>query len=249
MSGQSTAAQRPVGHAPGELARLQAFVNTLDIKEATEELSSPETLTNWLHAAGLLDPPGPGAPTTDGAPTSWLGTYCRWNGSSGPAMTSTIPDSATTAHLETALELREALRGVLRSHVAPLPGDGAPGDGAPRDGAPGDGAPGDGADPLAGLRRISAGLPTRLEVTADGRIGLAAAGSGVPAALARILLIAADSATLGTWSRLKVCSADDCQWAFYDRSPTRSGCWCTMRLCGSRAKSRAYRRRAATPAR
>jgi predicted RNA-binding Zn ribbon-like protein len=106
---------------------------------------------------------------------------------------------------------------------------------------------GDGADPLAGLRRISAGLPTRLEVTADGRIGLAAGGAGVPAALARILLIAADSATLGTWSRLKVCSADDCQWAFYDRSPTRSGCWCTMRLCGSRAKSRAYRRRTAAP--
>ncbi|MGA8461029.1 MAG: CGNR zinc finger domain-containing protein, partial [Streptosporangiaceae bacterium] len=62
--------------------------------------------------------------------------------------------------------------------------------------------------------------------------------------LARILLIAGEAATTGTWSRLKVCSAADCQWAFYDRSPTRTGCWCSMRVCGSRAKSRAYRRRA-----
>ncbi|HEX9030508.1 MAG TPA: CGNR zinc finger domain-containing protein [Streptosporangiaceae bacterium] len=41
-------------------------------------------------------------------------------------------------------------------------------------------------------------------------------------------------------------SADDCHWAFYDRSPTSSGCWCSMAVCGSRAKSRAYRRRAAS---
>ena len=60
----------------------------------------------------------------------------------------------------------------------------------------------------------------------------------------RILLIAGEAATTGTWDRLKVCSAADCQWAFYDRSPTRTGCWCSMRVCGSRAKSRAYRRRA-----
>ncbi|HEX9031302.1 MAG TPA: CGNR zinc finger domain-containing protein [Streptosporangiaceae bacterium] len=37
-----------------------------------------------------------------------------------------------------------------------------------------------------------------------------------------------------------------CHWAFYDRSPTSSGCWCSMAVCGSRAKSRAYRRRAAS---
>jgi predicted RNA-binding Zn ribbon-like protein len=54
----------------------------------------------------------------------------------------------------------------------------------------------------------------------------------------------AEAATARTWPRLKVCSADDCQWAFYDRSPTRSGCWCSMQICGSRAKSRAYRNRA-----
>jgi predicted RNA-binding Zn ribbon-like protein len=62
------------------------------------------------------------------------------------------------------------------------------------------------------------------------------------------LLIAAEAATLGTWTRLKACSADDCQWAFYDRSPARTGCWCRMQICGARSKSRAYRRRAAAQA-
>ena len=102
-------------------------------------------------------------------------------------------------------------------------------------------------DSASQLRRLAAGQPTRLEVGPDGQVAAAAAGSGVQAGLTRLLLIAAEAATTGTWQRLKVCSADDCQWAFYDRSPTRSGCWCSMQICGSRAKSRAYRQRYATP--
>jgi len=35
----------------------------------------------------------------------------------------------------------------------------------------------------------------------------------------------------------------DCQWAFYDRSKNRSGRWCSMRTCGNRTKTRAYRTR------
>jgi predicted RNA-binding Zn ribbon-like protein len=84
-----------------------------------------------------------------------------------------------------------------------------------------------------------------IQADVDGQVLVVPAGSGIKAALTRLLLIAAEAATVGTWSRLKVCSADDCQWAFYDRSPTRSGCWCSMQICGSRAKSRAYRSRAA----
>jgi predicted RNA-binding Zn ribbon-like protein len=219
MPGQS-AAEQHIGQAPGDLATLQAFVNTLDIEQGTEELGSPQALAIWLHATGLLDPPGATSYAEAGPPAAALA------------------NAGAPADLETALELREALRGVLRSHIAQpaTPAAAAP-------------APAAGPDQLASLRQIAAAVPTRLEVTADGRIGLAAAGSGVPAALARILLIAADSATLGTWPRLKVCSADDCQWAFYDRSPTRSGCWCSMRVCGARAKSRAYRARASRSAR
>jgi predicted RNA-binding Zn ribbon-like protein len=133
----------------------------------------------------------------------------------------------TAADLRRAVALREALRAVLRSHVPAAPGAVAGGGGAGRE-----------------LPVIAAALRTRLEVSDDGRVAVAPAGSGAAAALARILLIVAEAGSNGTWSRLKACSAADCQWAFYDRSPTRSGRWCSMRVCGSRSKSRAYRGRA-----
>jgi len=47
----------------------------------------------------------------------------------------------------------------------------------------------------------------------------------------------------GTWERLKVCLADDCQWAYYDRSRNRSSVWCDMQVCGNRQKVRAFRAR------
>jgi predicted RNA-binding Zn ribbon-like protein len=47
----------------------------------------------------------------------------------------------------------------------------------------------------------------------------------------------------GTWIRLKACRGDDCGWAFYDHSRNQAGSWCTMSICGSRAKARDYRRR------
>jgi predicted RNA-binding Zn ribbon-like protein len=181
--------------APGELEQVRAFVNTRDIEEGTEELTSPAALGAWLDAQGLAS-----------------------GGQISPG------------DLAMAIELREALRSVLRGHAGHQ----------------------DASEPEAAtLDRIAAGLPVRLHVTADGSVGLTAgeaAGAG-PAGLARLLLIAGRAATLGTWERLKVCGADDCQWAFYDRSPTRSGSWCSMRICGSRAKSRAYRQRAAATAR
>jgi predicted RNA-binding Zn ribbon-like protein len=46
-----------------------------------------------------------------------------------------------------------------------------------------------------------------------------------------------------TWNRLKACRLDNCQWAFYDTSKNRSRTWCSMKVCGNRAKARAYRER------
>ncbi len=123
-----------------------------------------------------------------------------------------------------AVALREALREVLQAHVTHHPPP---------------------AGPLGDLRAVAAGLPTRLDVGGDGVPRPVPVGDGPSAGFAALLLIAAEAAIAGTWPRLKVCSADDCRWAFYDRSPTRSGCWCSMAGCGSRAKSRAYRQRAA----
>ena len=40
--------------APGELELVRVFVNTLEIDEGVDELSSPAALTEWLRARGLL---------------------------------------------------------------------------------------------------------------------------------------------------------------------------------------------------
>ncbi len=150
-----------------------------------------------------------------------------WLASSGLIQAPGQVTRVTPAELKQAVALRQCLRGILRSHVPAA---------AERAGDHGEGA--------RELRQLAAALPVRLEVGDDGRIAPVPAGSGTSAALARLLLIAARSDAVGTWPRLKACGAEDCQWAFYDRSPTQNGCWCTMQLCGARAKSRAYRRRA-----
>jgi predicted RNA-binding Zn ribbon-like protein len=71
---------------------------------------------------------------------------------------------------------------------------------------------------------------------------LAPAGRGVVQALARVAIAAHDCVTEGIWDRLKVCSADDCAWAYYDHSKNRSRNWCEYG-CGNKIKTRAYRER------
>ena len=41
--------------ATGALGLVQAFVNTADLEPGTEQLSSPNTLKDWLVAKGLMD--------------------------------------------------------------------------------------------------------------------------------------------------------------------------------------------------
>lgn len=85
---------------------------------------------------------------------------------------------------------------------------------------------------------------SRLEVRfEDGRAVLEPTGTGVDLALARIGAIVREAMLAGTWERLKACPADDCQWAFYDRSRNRSRTWCNMELCGNRSKVRTFRER------
>ena len=45
----------------------------------------------------------------------------------------------------------------------------------------------------------------------------------------------------GSMGRVKLCGADDCRWAFYDRSKNGSRTWCSMGVCGNRQKARTYR--------
>jgi predicted RNA-binding Zn ribbon-like protein len=82
----------------------------------------------------------------------------------------------------------------------------------------------------------------KMYVERDGLPALRPEGAGADAVIAMILGIAYDAIAQGTWPRLKACRKHSCRWAFYDESKNGSGAWCSMRVCGNRAK--AERRRA-----
>lgn len=120
------------------------------------------------------------------------------------------------------VEFREGLRGLLLSHG----GGRAQGD-------------------AEALNEMAEDALLRVRFDGDGAPGLLSAGSGeaVGGVTARLLVAAVGAASEGTWRRLKACRNEGCLWVFYDGSKNRSGSWCTMDVCGSRAKMRAYRRR------
>jgi predicted RNA-binding Zn ribbon-like protein len=160
--------------APGDLALIEALVNTLDIESGTDALDTEDGRTRF----GL------------------------------------------TAHeVPHARELRESLRAALLAHA---------GHPAHRETTP--------------LGELLARAPLLVTVdTQDGSARLAPADeeplpSRVASAIARSLVA-------GTWTRLKACEAPTCHWAYYDRSPAGRGRWCSMAVCGARAKMRTYRAR------
>ncbi len=67
--------------------------------------------------------------------------------------------------------------------------------------------------------------------------------AGVDAFIESILAFVAAAEIDGSWDRMKACANHGCRWLFYDHSRNRSRTWCTMDLCGSQAKMRAYRSR------
>jgi len=126
-----------------------------------------------------------------------------------------------TADVERAMELREALReALLTNNDEPLP-----------------------ATTVNRLNEALAGVSLGVRVNDDCTIDLEPAGAGLEPALARIAGIIREATLTGEWARLKVCPADDCLWAFYDRSRNRSRTWCRMEDCGNRAKVKAFRER------
>ncbi len=131
------------------------------------------------------------------------------------------------ADVERAIELREALRAVLLAHNAGPP------------------APAVVCETLDGAARRAR---VRLHFGAGAAATLAPEARGVDAALGRLLAIVHGAIAQGTWTRLKACREHTCEWAFYDHTKNRSGAWCTMRVCGNRAKARAFRERHAATA-
>jgi predicted RNA-binding Zn ribbon-like protein len=96
------------------------------------------------------------------------------------------------------------------------------------------------------LRKVASGEDCTirqfpLTLTVDGReprLGGSDALEEVMGAVARL-------AIRGELERVKICPADDCLWAFYDESRNGSRQWCSMAVCGNRAKARAHRARQA----
>lgn len=99
------------------------------------------------------------------------------------------------------------------------------------------------------LDDIAARAPLRATFTDQDPHGLRPASARpIEVVLAGLIAIVVTASADGSWSRLKACRADTCQWAFYDKSKNRSGTWCSMNGCGNLAKQRAYtaRRRTGT---
>ncbi|MDX3799827.1 CGNR zinc finger domain-containing protein [Streptomyces sp. AK04-3B] len=159
--------------APGDLALVEALVNTLDVESGADTLDTAEGRARFGIAEG------------------------------------------EAAH---ARELRESLRAALLAHAGHPP-----------------------HRAVTPLSDLLAAAPLLVTVDAhDGAARLAPAAAGAPL-LARTAAAVAQALVEGTWIRLKACEAVTCHWAYYDRSPAGRGRWCSMQVCGARAKMRRYR--------
>ncbi len=85
----------------------------------------------------------------------------------------------------------------------------------------------------------------RLTVAVDehGHARVEPRAAGIDRVFGRLLGIVARAQSEGTWDRLKACPWHTCHVAFYDHSRNRSRTWCSMAVCGNRAKAQTYRRR------
>lgn len=93
----------------------------------------------------------------------------------------------------------------------------------------------------AALQPFAAASPMRLDFSGAPR--LEPLSPTADATIGALLAVVYDAVRDGTWIRLKICRESDCLWAFYDRSKNGSGVWCSMNVCGNRAKARRRRDR------
>ena len=192
MTGETQPGGRPP--APGELALVQAFINShydLELEHGADLFATPEALAAWLSRRGLVGDGG----------------------------------AVSRRDARRAVAVREALRAVAQANGAERPG-----------------------------RRLEAALvaldeagrgpevEVRFGVTGPRLVPAAGAG-GIDGAIALVSAITARAMIDGSWARLKVCPGEDCGWAFYDHSRNQSGRWCSMAVCGGRAKARSHYRR------
>jgi predicted RNA-binding Zn ribbon-like protein len=120
-----------------------------------------------------------------------------------------------------ALALRESLRALLRANNGVEVGE----------------------EELEALRAAADRSRYRTAITAEGRLSIEPARSDLSGFEAQLLLALERVQSHGAWPRLKACTDERCQWAFYDTTRNGSRTWCSMDVCGNRAKTRRYRSR------
>jgi predicted RNA-binding Zn ribbon-like protein len=130
-------------------------------------------------------------------------------------------ERVTRADLERAIDVREGLRALL------IANNGMEAD----------------AERVARLDRAAARAGVRVVFTPGAEPRLVPTARGVDGAIGRLLAIVAGAVEDGSWQRLKACSRDVCEWAFFDHSKNHSGRWCQMDVCGNIEKARAFRER------
>ncbi|BBC33710.1 hypothetical protein SGFS_050040 [Streptomyces graminofaciens] len=129
-----------------------------------------------------------------------------------------VPENSDNEDMAAVRELRESLRVTLLAHAGHPP-----------------------HRTVTPLGELLAEAPLLVAISGeDGSATLRPAADPAPLA-ARVAAAVAQALTEGTWQRLKACEAPDCHWAYYDRSPAGRGRWCSMQVCGARAKMRRYR--------
>lgn len=108
-----------------------------------------------------------------------------------------------------------------------------------------------GVDPVPAVLESAAAVTRKLPILAGIAGPLLAPATGLEppeAALAQLTIAWVQLRITGEAARLKRCAEHTCELVFWDESKNRSRRWCSMRVCGSRAKSRRYAARIAASA-
>lgn len=166
---------------PPRAELIEAFANTIDLEDRTDELADRERAARWLADQGLLEAPVR-LSADDHSDLLTLRGGVR---------------DALRIDGDTSVETRRAAEAVLREL------------------------------PLHACLDKAAIMPS-------------AALRGARRAMTAISVAWSELAITGEVARLKRCADDTCGWVFWDVSRNNSRRWCKMRVCGNRAKARAY---------
>ena len=210
--------------APGALGVLQQFMNSghLGVSLGVEAETAAEVRERAVageHSATLakefgigrmlVSALGRGVPMFDemGTPQA-ASEWLRDHGLIGEA------DAIERDGLEQLTEFRELLRALAVANAHGESGEGA----------------------LQDLTTLVKDVPLVAAHDGHASLEIRPAGAGAKQVIGRLLVSLYDSMRDGSWKRLKRCPGLGCPFTFYDSSRNRTSVWCSMSVCGNRAK-------------